>query len=98
MRVFATRLLIVSNCIDFDKLLCKMLQKQTEDTRSATTNFGKEEVLKVFDQNIQMIHFILFSLSRINGTLPYRYMNIYIYIYTRFYARQCGPAYEDFET
>ena len=36
----------------------------------------------------------------INETLPYIYiyMYIYIYIYTRVYARQGGPAYEDFAT
>ena len=46
--------------------------------RSATTNFAKEEVLKGFDRNTRMIPFIMFSLSRINGTMPY----IYIYTYT----------------
>ena len=40
------------------------------------TNFGKEEVLKirqgiqVIARNIRMTPFIMFSLSRINGTLP----------------------------
>ena len=57
-----------------------MLKQKEEDTRSATTNFGKEEVLKVFDRNTRMIHFIMFSLSRINGTLAYIYICIYIYM------------------
>ena len=79
--VFATRLLFIGNFIDFDKCLCKMLKKR-KSTRSATTNFGKEEVLKirqgiqVFARNTRMSPFIMFFLLRINGTLPY----IYIYI------------------
>ena len=40
----ATCLLFICNSIDFEQLLCKML-KTKKDTRSATTNFGKEEVL-----------------------------------------------------
>ena len=71
-----------------------MLKQKEEDSRSATTNFGKEEVLKVFDRNTRMIPFIMFSLSRINGTLPYmhicirRYMYVYIYIYIYIYIWQ----------
>ena len=60
-------------------IVCRMLKKKEEDTRSATTNFGKEDVLKirqgiqVFARNTQIIPFIMFSLSRINGRLPAAY-------------------------
>ena len=43
--VFRTLLLFICKCIDFESGLCKML-KTKKCTRSATTNFGKEEVLK----------------------------------------------------
>ena len=78
-------------------------QNKKEDTRSATTNFGKEEVLKVFDRNTRMIPFIMFSLSRINGTLAGMYIYIYIYIHIDVYihilessarfARASGPGH-----
>ena len=89
MHAFARFLLFISNFIDFDKFVCfcKMLQKKEQDTRSATTNFRKEDVLKirqgiqVFAQNTRMIPFVMLSLSRIDGTLPYIYIYIYIYMY-----------------
>ena len=43
--VFVKRLLFMYNIIEFELFLCKML-KTKRGTRSATTNFGKEEVLK----------------------------------------------------
>ena len=39
-------ILFISDFIDFDVFLCNMLKKK-KDTRSATTNFAKEEVLKI---------------------------------------------------
>ena len=33
------------------------------------------------DPNTRRIHFIIFALSRIDGTLPYTYIYIYIYVY-----------------
>ena len=51
-RVFATLSLFIFKFIDFGQCLCKIL-KTENDTRSATTNFGKEEVLKI-RQGIQV--------------------------------------------
>ena len=47
--------------MEFDECVCNMQQTKKKDTRSATTNFDKEEVLKVFDRNTRMIPFIMFS-------------------------------------
>ena len=83
--VFATGLFIC-HYMDFEPSLCKMVNKK-KDTRSATTNFGKEEVLiirhgiQVFARNIRMSPFIMCSLSRINGPLPYICIYIYTYMY-----------------
>ena len=43
---FGTFSLLICNFIGFEQFLSKMLQ-QKKGTRSATTNFGKEEVLKI---------------------------------------------------
>ena len=45
--VFAKLLLFICNFMDFEQFLCKMLNQTKKDTRSAKTNFGKEEVLKI---------------------------------------------------
>ena len=45
-RVFATLLLFICKFVHFEQFLCKMFKKE-KGTRSATTNFGKEEVLKI---------------------------------------------------
>ena len=37
--------------MDFEQLLCQMLQHKKKDTRSATANFGKEEVLTIRQGN-----------------------------------------------
>ena len=44
--MFATPLLFIYNFTDLEQCLYKTLLKK-EDTRSAMTNFGKEEVLKI---------------------------------------------------
>ena len=39
----------------------------------------------MFEPNTRRIHFIMFSLSRTNGTLPHVYVYIYMYMYVYIY-------------
>ena len=52
--------------------------------------------MKVFDRNTRMIPFIMFSLTRINGTLPYVYIYICICLTIGDYSSktQAGPTFE----
>ena len=95
-RVFATLLQFICNFMDFEQCLCKMLKTKTEDTRSATTNFGKEEVSKirqgiqVFARNTRSSYIVVFPLGqrRVSQELNQNrncHIYIYIYIYGGFY-------------
>ena len=89
-RVFATLLLFICNSMEFDQLLCNMLKTKKMDTRCATTNFGKEEVLKirqgiqVFARNTRSSYIVVFPLGQGRGSQELnqnRNCHIYIYIY-----------------
>ena len=76
--------------MDFEDLLCTILKQQKKDTRSATTNFGKEEVLQirqgiqVFARNTRSSYIVVFPLGQGRGSQELnqnRSCNIYIYIY-----------------
>ena len=84
--------MFISNFIDFDKCLGKVLEKK-EDTRSATTNFGKEEYskyVKVFKclPEIPEAHILLYS-PWVRGVRPRSLIKIetaiYIYIHIHIY-------------
>ena len=44
---FEQLLLFICNFIDYQQFLLKYSKQNKKNTRSATTNFGKEEVLKI---------------------------------------------------
>ena len=109
MYVFATLLLFISNFMHVELFLCKMLQQQkrVKGTRSARTNFGKEEVLKsahdsCSDLNIiqggREAHILLYSPWARGGgprSLIKIETAIYIYIYIYIYGAVPDCMYVD---
>ena len=72
-----------------------MLKQKKKGTRSATTNFGKEEVLKirqgiqVFARNTRSSYIVVFPLGQGRGSQELnqnRNCHIYIYIYMYIYG------------
>ena len=69
-RAFETLLLFICNVIDFEQLLYET-QNKKKDTRSATANFGKEEVSKirqVFARNTRSSYIVVFHLGQGRGS------------------------------
>ena len=83
--------------LQFEQLLCNMLNNKKRIREAPRLTSVKLYIilfywiLNVFAQNTRMSPFIMFSLSRMNGTLLYAYA----YAYAAAYASACEHAIHD---